>query len=667
MQAALPVSPALWALCPTLLVLALPGPVAAADEIVVTGRGLPLAPGVPAYGSVLLARDRLLEVGRLEIALLDVAGFQQFRRSDSRSANPSAQGATLRALGGNAASRALVLLDGVPVADPFFGNVPFSALAPDRLDAVRVTRGGGSGGFAAGAVAGTIELVSADRQSLPDVFVQGLGGSHGSTDLSGALTADLGGGFLTVSGRWDRSDGFFTTPDAQRVSASVPAQNDGWSLGARAVVPVGGAELQARVLLFRDERTLRFAGADSTSEGQDASLRLIVPGDWALEALAYVQARNFSNIVVSAATFRPTLDQRNTPSTGLGGKIEVRPPVGEAGLVRLGADLRLAEGAMFETGFNAGTGLVTARRRAGGRQLGAGVFAEADWTFGDLVLTAGARLDHWAVRNGRFESRTGAGDVTVDSRFADRSDWRASGRAGALWRVTPALSVRGAAYSNFRLPTLNELYRPFVVFPVTTEANAALGPERLEGVEAGLSFAPLSSVRLEATLFDNRLADAIANVTVARNLRQRRNVEAISARGLELSGALGLGEFDLSGSWAWSRSRVRAPGTVLDGLRPSQVPEHVVSATVGWRPAAGAQLSATVRHVGTQYEDDLETDELPAATTLDLFGRAEVWRGISVVARAENLFDAAVVTRNAGGSIDLGTPRILWLGLRVER
>jgi iron complex outermembrane receptor protein len=641
--------------------------VAAPDDIVVTGRGLGLAPGVPAYGAQLIERERLGDVGRLEIALQDVAGFQQFRRSDSRSANPSAQGATLRALGGNAASRTLVLLDGVPVADPFFGYVPFTALAPDRLSAVRVTRGGGSGAFAAGAVAGTIELLSADRQSLPGLGVQAMGGGYGSTDLSGALTADLGGGFATVSGRWDRSDGFWTTPDDQRVAASVPAANASWSIGARAVVPVGGAELQARVLLFRDDRTLRFAGAESSSEGQDASLRLIGRGDWEVEALAYVQARNFTNLVVSATTFRPTLDQRNTPSTGLGGKIELRPPVGEGRLLRFGADLRLAEGEMFETAFNAGTGAVTARRRAGGRQLGAGLFAEGDLTLGALVLTAGGRLDHWAIRDGRFESQTSAGVVTVSEGFGDRTDWRLSGRAGALWRLSGALSVRGAVYSNFRLPTLNELYRPFVVFPVTTQANAALAPEMLKGVEVGAELAPLSSVRLSATLFDNHLEDAIANVTLAPNLRQRRNVEAIAARGLEMSGGVALRRFDLSGSWAWSRSRVRAPGTALDGLRPAQTPAHMLSATLGWRWAQDSLLSATLRHVGAQYEDDLETELLPAATTVDLFARARVAPGVALVARAENLFDEAVVTRNAAGSIDLGTPRILWLGLRLER
>jgi hypothetical protein len=650
----------------TLIALIASSP-AVADEIVVTGRGLPLAPGVPAYGAVLIDRERLIEVGRLELALLDVAGFQQFRRSDSRSANPSAQGATLRALGGNAASRALVLLDGVPVADPFFGNVPYTALVPDRLSAVRVTRGGGSGAFAAGAVAGTIELVSADRQSLPDLVVQGLAGSHGSTELGGSAAADAGGGFVSVSGRWDRSDGFWTTPEQQRVAASVPAANRGLSLGARAVVPLGGAELQGRVLLYRDDRTLRFRGADSASEGQDASLRLILDGPWAVEALAYLQLRDFSNVVVSATTFRPTLDQRATPATGLGGKIEVRPPVGADRLLRLGADVRLADGEMRETAFNAGTGAVTARRRAGGSQQTIGLFAEGDWTLGNLVLTAGGRLDRWAIRDGRFESRNAAGTVTADQRFADRTDLRPSVRGGALWRMTPALSVRAVAYSNFRLPTLNELYRPFVVFPVTTEANAALAPERLAGFEVGASFAPLSTVRLEATLFDNRLADAIANVTVRPNVRQRRNVEAIAARGLELSAAVALGDFDLSGNWAWSRSRVREPGSVLDGLRPAQTPAHVVAGTLGWRRGEATGISATLRHVGAQYEDDLETDLLPAVTTLDLAARQQLWRATSLIMRAENLFNVEVVTRNAGGSIDLGTPRTIWLGLRVER
>src|SRR3990167_328721 len=144
--------------------LSLPAPLMAQDAdtdapepdpvIVVTGQGLAPPPSESAYSVTVLERDRIVAApsGRIEEVLGEVAGFQQFRRSDSRSSNPTAQGGTLRALGGNASSRALVLFDGVPMADPFFGHIPLSMIAPERLASIRVTRGGGSGPFGAGAV-----------------------------------------------------------------------------------------------------------------------------------------------------------------------------------------------------------------------------------------------------------------------------------------------------------------------------------------------------------------------------------------------------------------------------------------------------------------------------------------------------------------------------------
>ena len=59
------------------------------------------------------------------------------------------------------------------------------------------------------------------------------------------------------------------------------------------------------------------------------------------------------------------------------------------------------------------------------------------------------------------------------------------------------------------------------------------------------------------------------------------------------------------------------------------------------------------------------TDALPAATTVDAAAQLPVGRRIALSLRAENIGDARVVTRNAGGSIDLGTPRTLWIGVRL--
>jgi vitamin B12 transporter len=639
--------------------------------IVVTGRGLGDTPATPAYRISEVERDRIVSSasGRIEDVLSSVAGFQQFRRSDSRSANPSAQGVTLRALGGNATSRALVLLDGVPMAHPFFGYVPLSAIAPERLESVRITHGGGSGAFGAGAVSGTIELESAGPDTLGPWSASALANQRGESELSAIAAPRLGAGYAVISGRWDRGQGFHTTPQGQRSAATSRAEFDGWSTALRAVAPLGGlTEIQLGGLLFDDHRTLRFAGADSTSSGQDASVRIVHRGAWQIDALGYVQARDFSNVVISSTRFTRTLDQRATHSTGLGGKLELRPPVGENFVLRLGTDLRIARGRMEEEAFNAVSGARTAIRTAGGRTQDVGLYGEADAMLGDLVLTAGARADRWSIAGGYFTTQDGSATLVSSQRFADRSGWQTSLRGGLLWRAGGGLSLRAAAYTGLRQPTLNELYRPFVVFPVETRANASLGNEKLEGFEAGIDFARGDMLRLSLTAFDNRLKHAIANVTVATNLRERQNVDAIRARGIEAAAGLRSGGWSLDTSLAWTHAEVQASGlaAALGGKRPAQVPELAASATLAWQPREGWRMAATLRHVGRQFEDDLETDALPAATTLDAYAEVPLSEALSLVLRGENLTNERVVTRNQAGSIDLGAPRTGWIGLKLR-
>jgi vitamin B12 transporter len=660
-----------------LATLALPAAPAAAQQageqpipvIVVTGRGLEQTPATPAYDVIELDRETIVagSSGRIEDVLLNVAGFQQFRRSDSRSSNPSAQGATLRALGGNATSRALVLLDAVPMLDPFFGYVPFSAIAPERLESIRVTRGGGSGPFGSGALAGAIELDSADAATMGLLSGAAAINDRGETELSGTVAPELGGGFAMVSARWDRGKGFYTTPEAQRVPATVRASFDAWSASARLVQPVAqDVEIQLRGMAFDDERVLRFRGAETTSQGQDLSARLVSRGPWQIDALVYGQWRDFTNVVISSTTFNKSLDQKETPSSGLGGKLEVRPPVGGGHTLRFGTDYRRSEGDLAEDAFNATTGALTAQRFAGGVNSDLGFFLEDDWELGPVTLTGGVRADHYRIEDGYFRSQNAAGVVTIDNRYADRSDWTFSYRAGVVGEVAEGLRLRAAAYSGLRLPTLNELYRPFVVFPVTTNANASLGNERLEGFEAGIDWRVASALNLSLTAFDNEVENAITNVTTGVNVRQRQNIDAIKAQGLEFATQIELGQFGFDGTLAYTDAEMRGSGAsaALDGLRPAQTPKWAASGTASWRPSDGMTFSATLRHVGLQYEDDQEGDALPAATTVDLFAQVRLVDRLSLVGRVENLFDEDIVTRNQGGSMDLGVPLTVWGGLR---
>lgn len=659
-----------------LLLLAAPTLAHAADAdpniLIVTGRPLADSAANAAYDSQIITRETLLSTasGRIEDALSEVAGFQQFRRSDSRSSNPSSQGVTLRALGGNAAARSLVLLDGVPMADPMFGSVALSAIAPERLAGIRVTRGGGSGAFGSGAVAGTIALESAGRDTLGPASAQILADNRGETSLSASAAPKLGQGFATIAGRWDRGQGFWTTPTDQRVPASARASYDSWSVSARGVAPIApDVEIQGRVLAFRDRRTLRFSGADSRSFGEDASIRLVARGRWQVDALAYVQDRGFSNVVISSTVFKPTLDQRSTPATGLGAKLEIRPPVGPDHQMRIGADWRRTIGDLSEISYTAATGAVAAYRWAGGTNDDTGLFAEDDWRLGPLTLTGGLRADHWRIARGYVRTAGPTGAITANSAYDPRDGWAVSGRGGALLRLAPALSLRASAYTSLRQPTINELYRTFTVFPVTTNANPNLANERLKGFEGGMDIGVLAGLTLSATAFVNRLDHAIANVTTGVNLKQRQNVDAIRARGLEFDARGHWGAITLDASLALTDARVEGTGLAagLDGLRPAQTPTIASSTTLGWAPAKGWQLSATLRHTGAQYEDDANaaTSVLRPATTLGLFARAPLGHGFSAIARVENITDTAIMTRNQAGSIDLGVPRTFWLGVQA--
>lgn len=657
------------------------------EAIVVTGRGLAEPDSDRVYDVVVIDRERLTgsASGRLDEILKEVPGFQLFRRSDARSANPTSQGATLRALGGNASSRALLILDGVPQSDPFGGWINWPAYDPQRLGSVRVVRGGGSGANGPGALAGTIELVSADPSDLAGAHAGAAYGSRDSINAHAGLGAALGAGFLSLSGNYGRGDGFVPVIEEQRGPVDRPSPYQHASASLRAVAPVAsGVELQANGLLFNDERERGTAFTDNRTTGADASLRL-VGRRWS--ALGYVQTRDYYNSFASVNDARTVAsqvaEQFSVPSTGLGARAEVRPELGPIAL-RLGGDWRETAGRTQER-FNFQNGVGTRGRIAGGRTRTVGGFAEGTWQGEALTVTAGGRIDHWRIEDGFLDERVIAtGAVLNDVAYPDRSGWEPTGRAGIAWQPAGAVTLRAAAYLGWRLPTLNELYRPFRVGADATAANPALDPERLRGIEAGIEYQPLSTARVGITVFANRLEDGIANVTLGQGpgqfpgvgfvgaggqFRQRQNLDAIVSRGVEIDGRLDIGGWSLSGGYSYADAEVEADGPALplDGLRPAQTPCHSLAATLGWQGISGARASLSARYAGAQFEDDLNEKLLPDALTFDAAAAMPLTRRLSLEARAENILDERVVAGISGnGIVERATPRTLWIGLRLR-
>ena len=141
----------------------------------------------------------------------------------------------------------------------------------------------------------------------------------------------------------------------------------------------------------------------------------------------------------------------------------------------------------------------------------------------------------------------------------------------------------------------------------------------------------------------------------------------MNVRGIEASAQVSRGPwlFRLGASYSHARVEARGAAANLDGLRPAQTPSLVLAGELGWSDR-GRAVSLTVRRVGEQFEDDLNTQRMRPATTLDAFGAWPLTSRLQLVARGENLLDETVIaTLGSDGTIERATPRTLWIGFRL--
>ena len=666
--------------------LPVPPPTPPAEGIVITGRDLPRPPGEAAFATVTLDADEIArpEQPLLENTLRELGGVQQFRRSDSRSASPTSQGLTLRGLGGNASSRTLVLLDGVPQADPFGGWIDWTAFERQRIASATLVRGGGTGADGPGALAGTLILESAAPGPGTSGEARAGGGSFGTADAAVLVQVGVGGGGVSLGADFARADGFVPIVEASRGGADRPASYRRGGATLRVVTPVGPeTELQASLGGFADDRSRGVDFVGSTLTGGDASVRLVHRGRWQASALVYGQLRkltaSFASVSADRATATPVLDQYNVPSSGVGARAEVRPPLTGPVTLRLGADWRRVEGETREA-YLFVAGAPTRLRRAGTDTTTLGGFIAGDWRAAPpLTVTASARIDRWRVGEATRLERGLDGTVFTEERVGGRTGWEPTGRLGAVLALAPGLDARAAASLGWRLPTVNELARPFRAGADATAANPGLSPERSRTLEAGLDWRPAEDVRLSATAFDAEVTDAIANVTLGRGpgvfpgvgfvgrggaYRQRLNVNAVRSRGVELDGRVERGPWSGRLSLSVLDARLRASGAAaaLDGRRPAQVAGLSGSLALGWRSAVGARLDAMLDHTGPQFEDDANDERLRAATVLDLSGSLPVTDRVSAWVRLDNALGERVEAAVDGTVIERARPRTLTAG-----
>jgi outer membrane cobalamin receptor len=167
---------------------------------------------------VVINREQLQTTAAVTIddALRQVPGFQLFRRTSSRTANPTTQGVSLRGTGASGASRALVLADGVPLTDPFGGWIYWGRVPRESVNRIEVLRGAASDLYGSGALGGVVSIEKRTTNAPFSFSLETSYGTQNTPDASLWVGGRRGRWGASVAAEGFRTDGYIAVAEGER-------------------------------------------------------------------------------------------------------------------------------------------------------------------------------------------------------------------------------------------------------------------------------------------------------------------------------------------------------------------------------------------------------------------------------------------------------------------
>jgi outer membrane cobalamin receptor len=586
---------------------------------------------VASYVSVMSEESLQSRPGvNLDDRLRDIPGFSLFRRSSSFVSHPTSQGVSLRGIGTNAASRTLVLYDGIPMNDPFGGWVYWTRFNPDAIDTIEIARGASNSVYGDRAMGGMLNILTPAPDSR-HAFMSAEGGNVGIAEVRGGYSDLFGKIGISTAVRGFRSDGYYIIPEEIRGPVDTRADMD-FIVGDVRADYFGGKQyfsLRANVLAEQRQNGTQLRDNSSTIGTLGASYRR---GGFSANGY-HSRGKLFSSFTGVNDTHDEetlTLLQKVT-SDDSGGSVVWNGSAKNWNWMA-GADAHRASGVSREHVVLAGF-----QRTPGGRLWQQGAFVQTDVALGARTRVYGGLRHDFTDRGNDFWSPRG-GFVFSDG--ARR--WRAS------------------AYRSFRAPTLNEFFRTFRVGNVTTQSNADLRPETTAGVDAGLDW-NFSSLITRTTFFWQTIDELIGNVTLSGGafpIRRRQNIGQATARGVEFEVQKAFRAFRVEAAYLFADSQLDT------NVWMPQTPKHQGSFQVLY--SSGRTLvSAGIRAYSLQFEDDLNEFVLPGFASVQLLVQRRFGHGFSGLVAVENLLDKEYLAGFTPEPV-IGSPRLYRVGLKWE-
>src|SRR5258705_4926836 len=202
--------------------LALAATAQTSDTVTVTATRTETRLSDTASSVVDLRSEDVANAATADDALRQVPGFTLFRRTGSRTANPTSQGVSLRGLGASGASRAVVLADGIPLNDPFGGWVYWDRVPRVSAAEVEVLRGSASQLYGSGALGGVVNIVTKTRNTN-SFLLETSYGNESTPSTSVFLSGNRGEWGASLAAEIFNTDGYVLVSPSERGPVDSPA------------------------------------------------------------------------------------------------------------------------------------------------------------------------------------------------------------------------------------------------------------------------------------------------------------------------------------------------------------------------------------------------------------------------------------------------------------
>ena len=593
--------------------------------------------------------------------------------------HPTANNISMRGLGG---IRALVLLDGVPMNDPFFGYLQWSRVPLELVNQVEIVRGGGATLWGNYAMGGVINIRT--REPVADeLAMEASGGSFGTyrANAFGSYRFSDSARVALSAGR-NHTDGFMQIGPDVRGPVDVPTAFTSNNAALRVSADLTSSlKATARVDYFDNDQTLQtrlshnaqhtwnYAGSLQQELAKGADLTLTAFGSDS--TFTTDNTGGFAGIPENQAEFLENVHRTPVQDVGVSLAWSHTLDWGWLRSYSVGADYHRIAGEDLSDIFDE-TGVRVRTDIGRGKQRFWGGFAQTSIKPLDaLEILASVRYQSFHNFDAFDGTPGGLGNAP------DSSESSVDPRVSVRYSLTNVFALRAAYYTAFRAPTLDNLYRAFSVPFGIFYANPELVPENLKGGEVGFDV-HTARLRAQVTAYTNSIDNLITSRTLQFNelpsgfFFGTRNINAGKARsrGLEFET-----QVDIATGWtagvAYTFADSRITTNALDPASVDQqiadVPQNRASISVTYESPWGLRVTPQFRWLQSSYGDNDHTLAVDAQHLVDLSAAYAISKSAEVFVGIENLFNEHYIANNSGFNPPLrGTPFTAMAGARVR-